>query len=89
MKATQALFTLAATILMSCFSSVAWTESYLSPPLTQALEAVRTGKVTEGQRALLFQNNDRINQVRLNGWITDGHYQAAQNDFARPGWVTA
>jgi len=55
----------------------------LTPQLMKALEDQRMGRATWGQRALLFQNNNVLNQARLNGWITDGHYQAAQSDFAR------
>lgn len=35
------------------------------------------------QRALLFKHNDAINAARLNGWISDAHYQAVQTDYAR------
>ncbi len=54
----------------------------LSEPLLTALESLRAGKATPGQRALLFQNNALLNNARLNGWMADGHYQAMQRDFA-------
>ncbi len=55
---------------------------YVSDPLLTALEALRQGKATPGQRALLFQNNGLLNNARLNGWICDPHYQAMQSDYA-------
>ncbi|MBI2478807.1 MAG: hypothetical protein HYV60_09280, partial [Planctomycetia bacterium] len=69
-------------ILAAMFSSPAPANQHVSLPLLQALEAMRMGEATIAQTALLFQNNDVINQARLNGWITDNHYQAAQKDFA-------
>jgi hypothetical protein len=54
----------------------------LPAPVVDALEAVRFNRASDVQRALLFQHNAEINQARLNGWISDGHYQAAQGDFA-------
>ncbi len=56
---------------------------YISDPLLQALEALRQGKASSGQRALLFQNNGLLNNARLNGWMSDAHYQTLQNDFAK------
>ena len=47
-----------------------------------ALEAAELGVATSKQRALLFSQNDKINRARLNGWILDGPYQAAQKDYA-------
>ncbi len=55
----------------------------LSPALIEAMEAVRMDRPTAAQRAMLFASNADINMARLNGWITDAHYQAAQDDFAR------
>jgi hypothetical protein len=57
-------------------------EPYLSPDVMTALDAAELGVATSQERALLFSQNDKINRARLNGWITDGHYQAAQKDFA-------
>lgn len=51
--------------------------------LTEALEAARQGNASSYQEALLFKNNDAINSARLNGWISDQHYQKAQASYAR------
>jgi hypothetical protein len=53
----------------------------LTPKVWDAMEDLRMGRATAQQRALLFVSNDIINKGRLNGWITDAHYQAAQTDF--------
>ena len=57
-------------------------EPYLSPQVMTALDAAELGVATSKERALLFSQNDKINRAALNGWITDGRYQAAQRDFA-------
>ena len=57
-------------------------EPYLSPQVMTALDAAELGVATSEQRALLFSQNDKINRAALNGWVTDGRYQAAQRDFA-------
>ena len=54
----------------------------LSPGVLDALEAARMGRATDLQMAMLFAQNDAINRARLNGFISDAHYQAAQHEFA-------
>jgi hypothetical protein len=61
----------------------------ISPALADALEAARLNRATRGQQALLFQNNDVINQAALHGWIPDATYQAAQREYARLNQVMA
>ena len=58
------------------------TAQYLPPSVLQAAEAARQNKATRGQRALLFKYNDDINKARLNGWIPDSTYQAAQAEYS-------
>src|ERR1043165_8776370 len=65
------------------FLSTAAHAQYLTPQLESALQAVSQGKATEGQRMLLATNNNVINQARLNGWIPDRQFQAAQSDYAK------
>ncbi len=54
----------------------------LSQQVMTAIEASRVGNASNGQKALLFMNNDAINKATLNGWIPDESYQAVQRDFA-------
>jgi hypothetical protein len=54
----------------------------LSMSEIDALAALRAGNATEAQRAIAFARNDAINRARLNGYISDDVYQAAQKDFA-------
>lgn len=54
----------------------------LTPDVLEALERVERGQQTPYDSALLFKNNDRINRARLNDWISDGQYQAAQRQYA-------
>ena len=72
----------AATILLAAIAAPLVCLAALPDEVLTALEANRLGNASEQQRALLFQHNRQINQARLNGWITDGDYQAAQKDFA-------
>jgi hypothetical protein len=55
---------------------------YLSPSVLKAAEAARMGSATRQQQALLFMNNDAINQARLSGYIPDSTYQAAQREYS-------
>lgn len=72
-----------ALVVLLLAGAAATSQAELSPALVEAMEAARMRRATEVQRAMLFANNDAINQARLNGWVADAHYQAAQNDFAR------
>ena len=65
--------------LLFCFSATA---AVLTPDLLSALQAAVNGNATSYQRGLLFANNDTINRSRLNNWISDREYQAAQKEFA-------
>ena len=60
----------------------AFAEDFLTPRLFSALVAMENGKETPQQRALLFSNNDVINQARQNGFISNAQYQKAQTDYA-------
>ena len=54
----------------------------LAPAVLEALDAMADGTATLQQKALLFKQNDVINRARLNDWIPDAQYQAAQTDYA-------
>ncbi|PAY16830.1 hypothetical protein CKO51_24655 [Rhodopirellula sp. SM50] len=69
--------------LLLAFSSSILQAQQISPALAKALEAARTNTATAGQQALLFQNNNVINQAALSGWIPDATYQAAQREYAQ------
>jgi len=55
----------------------------LTPEVVTALDMLGRGmEISEPQKALLFANNDAINNARLNNWISDRQYQAAQSLYA-------
>jgi hypothetical protein len=54
----------------------------MTPAVLEALDANARGVATPQQHALLFRENDVVNRARLNNWISDSAYQAAQRDFA-------
>ena len=69
-------------LVLVCLSCAPSAAQYLSPAVLKAAEAARMGNATRQQQALLFMNNDAINQARLSGYLPDSTYQAAQRQYA-------
>jgi hypothetical protein len=76
-------------VLMFAVSGAGAADMVLGPDELGALDANARGAATPQQQALLFKNNDKINRARMNDWISDRQYQAAQSRFAEQNEIFA
>lgn len=64
-----------------CFPSGAFGQSVSNDDLVAYARAAAAGQATERQKAVLFANNERLNNLAMAGKISDGEYQHNQRAF--------